>query len=241
MENRSDPCGPVIAIDGPSGTGKSTLARLLAKSLHCRTIDTGAMYRAVAVFAAREGVDADDLPALLRLLGRFKIDYVETDQGLRVFLREDDISEEIRRPGVGEAASKLSRFPEVRELLVELQRQFAARGSVVMEGRDIGSVVLPGADLKIFLDADPEERARRRQREWQAKGIGVRVEEVRKEMFTRDRRDRTRETAPLVTAADAIRIDTTELTPGEVLDLILRCAEQKGIRADGCDFRAQSL
>jgi len=233
--------GPVIAIDGPSGTGKSTLARRLAERLGFRYVDTGAMYRAVAVFAEREGVQPDDPEALVSLLTRFRIDFLETAEGLKVLLLQDDISQEIRRPGVGEAASRLSRFPGVRRMLVEAQRALAACGAVVMEGRDIGTVVLPQADLKIFLDAEPEERARRRFREWQGQGVDVPLETVKDEMSARDRRDQTREVAPLAMAEDAVRIDTTGLSPAEVLDLILGLAGEKGIRAESCHFIDQTL
>jgi cytidylate kinase len=230
------PRGPVVAIDGPSGTGKSTIARLLAKCLHCRYVDTGALYRALAVLAERERSDPEDPEARRALLNKFDVRYVEDERGLRVLLAADDVSEEIRRPGIGETASRLSRFREVREALVQRQRQLAAQGSVVMEGRDIGTVVLPGADLKVFLDADPEERAKRRLLEWKNQGVQVPAEQVREEMFTRDQRDRGRELAPLTLAVDAVRIDTTRLTPQEVLDRILALLAERGIGIRGCDF-----
>ena len=167
-------CGtarPIIAIDGPSGTGKSTIAQRLALRLGCRYVDTGAMYRAVALMARQHGVSIDDPQGLAAMLHDFPIDYRGASGGWRVFLAGRDVTDALRLPGVGEDASRLSRFAQVRSLLVEKQRALAREEPVVMEGRDIGTVVLPQADLKIFLEADEEERVARRVRQWNEQGI----------------------------------------------------------------------
>lgn len=213
----------VIAIDGPSGVGKSTISRLLAKRLGFRYIDTGAMYRALAFWARQKGVCLEDPQELARLGKDLDILYTETAQGLRVLANGKDVTEELRKPGVGEDASLISRFPEVRRVLVEKQRRLGEQGGVVMEGRDIGSVVFPDADLKIFLEADVEERVRRRVLQWKAKGIEVPEERLKEEIQGRDARDSARETAPLKIAEGAVRIDTTRLTKEEVLETIEAC------------------
>jgi cytidylate kinase len=213
----------VIAIDGPSGVGKSTISRMLAKRLGFRYIDTGAMYRALAFWARHQGISLEDPIALSRLGKELDIVYTETPEGLRVLANGKDVTEELRKPGVGEDASLISRFPEVRQVLVEKQRLLGQRGGVVMEGRDIGSVVFPDADLKIFLDADVEERVRRRVLQWKTKGIEVPRERLKDEIQDRDARDSARETAPLKVAEGAVRIDTTHLTKEEVLDEIEAC------------------
>jgi CMP/dCMP kinase len=208
--------GIVIAIDGPSGTGKSTIARLLALRLRCRYIDTGAMYRAVALLARRRQVDREDPGQLVELLREFPIDYREDAGQLRVILAEEDVTDALRMPGMGEEASLLSRFPEVRKILVEKQRELAKNGSVVMEGRDIGSVVLPQADLKIFLDADPGERVARRLLQWRESGVEASAEELKQEIQGRDLRDSTREEAPLTLPRGGVRVDTTHKSIQEV-------------------------
>jgi cytidylate kinase len=210
----------VVAIDGPAGAGKSTIARGLAERLGFLFIDTGAMYRAVALWAIRTSVALDDMHRLDQLARAAQIEF--RDNSKRVFLNGDEVTEEIRGPGMADAASKASTIPAVRRALVELQREMATQNSVVMEGRDIGTVVFPHAEVKIFLDARPEVRARRRLADLQAKGLEVAPEELEREITERDRRDRTRAEAPLVQAPDATYLDTSELSIDEVQEEILK-------------------
>ena len=221
--------GLVIAIDGPSGVGKSTISQALAERLDCRYIDTGAMYRAVALLARARAVPPDDPLGLAGLARDMEIEFIVTEEGSGVKLDGEDVTLSLRLPGVSEEASRLSRFPEVREVLVEKQRELGRQGKVVMEGRDIGTVVLPEADLKVFLDAEPEERGRRRYLQWKEKGIEVEQEQLSREILARDQRDKTRKVAPLVPAGDAASIDTTRLAPGEVLDRILTLLSERGL------------
>ena len=222
--------GLVIAIDGPSGVGKSTIARFLADRMGCRYIDTGAMYRAVALLARQRAVSPDDAQCLAPLGRDMEIQFIETAAGQGVLLNGEDVTLSLRLPGVSEEASRLSRHPEVREALVEKQREFGQQGRVVMEGRDIGTVVFPEADLKIFLDAEPEERGRRRYLQWKEKGIDVAPEQLTQEILSRDQRDQTRKVAPLLPARDAVKIDTTHLDPEQVLARILALLSEKGLR-----------
>jgi cytidylate kinase len=226
---RSKRKGLVIAIDGPSGVGKSTISQSLAERLDCRYIDTGAMYRAVALLARARAVPLDDALGLAGLGRDMKIEFIVTEEGPGVTLDGEDVTLSLRLPGVSEEASRLSRFSEVREVLVEKQRELGRQGKVVMEGRDIGTVVLPEADLKVFLDAEPEERARRRYLQWQEKGIEVEQEQLTREILSRDQRDKTRKVAPLVPAGDAALIDTTRLAPEQVLDRILALLLERGL------------
>ena len=239
--NRKKNRAPVIAIDGPSGTGKSTLAKLLAQTIHCRYVDTGAMYRAVALYKMDRKAVPEGSEALSRLLENIEIRFLQGPEGQRILLQEKDVTDEIRKPGVAEEASRLSGLPEVRDFLLEKQRQLARQGGVVMEGRDIGSVVLPDADLKIFLDADGGERAKRRHLQWKEKGIEVPLEKIQEDMSVRDHRDQSRKVAPLILAPDAVRIDTTDLNPQEVLSRILALLGERGRNTNGCDFSRQPV
>lgn len=213
----------VIAIDGPAGAGKSTVARQVAAALHYIYIDTGAMYRAITWAALRRGVDLDD-PQALEALARSTSVRLERrpDSGaVTVLLDGEDVSEEIRRPEVDEAVPRVAQVPGVRSALVEQQRAMAGRGGVVVDGRDIGSHVLPDADRKFFLTASLEERTRRRAADLLAKGHDVTLEQVRRDLERRDDLDTHRATAPLVQAPDAIRIDSTGKSIFEVVGEIL--------------------
>ncbi len=210
----------VIAIDGPAGSGKSTIARRLALRLGFTYIDTGAMYRAVALWAQRQNVDPADMHRMEQLALAAAIEF--ESGGPRVLLNGLDVTAEIREPEISEAASLAAAIPAVRRALVEKQRAMAAASSVVMEGRDIGSVVFPDASVKIYLDADPAERVRRRLAE-----AGGAPESVAGQLKERDDRDRTRAESPLVQAPDAIYIDSTGLSPEEVEEAILKVIRAK--------------
>ena len=210
----------VVAIDGPAGAGKSTIARRVAARLGFVYIDSGAMYRAVALWALREQVDPEEAARLEAMARAAHIAFAPG--GSSVFLNGADVTAAIRTPEVSQAASRVSALPGVRRALVEQQRRMGATQSVVMEGRDIGSVVFPDADVKIFLDADPAERARRRARELEQKGEVASPEQVAREIAERDRRDSTRATAPLIQAPGAVSVDTTALSIDEVEQVILK-------------------
>jgi cytidylate kinase len=205
----------VIAIDGPAGAGKSTVARALANRLGFFLLDTGAIYRTLALSAARAGVDFGDGAALGRLADDLAIRF---DEAGRVFLGDEDVSTAIRTPAMSQGASTVSAHPPVRQALLGLQRRLAARGRCVVEGRDIGTVVLPWAPLKIFLTASPEVRARRRFDELTARGQSVDYASTLAELRERDDRDSNRAVAPLKQAEDAVLLDTSELEEGAVLD-----------------------
>lgn len=202
----------VIAIDGPAGAGKSTIAKLLSSRLNLRYLDTGAMYRALALKAGREGIDG---PAAAYLMARTKIGFGENQT---VFLDGEDVTSAIRVPEIGEAASALSSHSAVRRAMVALQQAFVAEGGVVLEGRDTTTVVAPNADLKLYMTASLEERARRRATERGASGD---FEKTRSEIEQRDHRDITREDSPLAVAPDAHVIETATLTVEEVLERIV--------------------
>jgi cytidylate kinase len=208
----------IIAIDGPAGAGKSTIARSLARRLGFTYIDTGAMYRAVALWAMRAGIDLDDLHRLEQLAREARIEF----DGDTVTLNGEDVSAAIREPAVSDAASKVSLAPGVRRALREEQQRIGSDQSVVMEGRDIGTVVFPDADVKVYLDADPNIRARRR-----AKEIGGEVDPIAREIAERDQRDRTRTEAPLTQAPDAEYLDTTSLSANEVEEAILKLVRKR--------------
>jgi CMP/dCMP kinase len=223
--------GLIIAIDGPVGSGKSTLARRVAELMGYVYVDTGAMSRALALKALRYGISFDDSDqALLALAQKTRIDLRAEDGTQRVLLDREDVTTTIRTPEVSQAASKIAVNAGVRHVLVAEQRRAGERGGVVMEGRDIGSVVFPDAQLKIFLTASPETRANRRWREHQQKGDVIDQQKTLEEIRERDRRDRERSTSPLVRAADAVIVDSTAMEPEEVARLVVMLAKEEVAR-----------
>lgn len=210
--------GLIIAIDGPSGAGKSTITRLLADRLGYVFLDTGAMYRAVALAAQRNGVAADDDAALEEICRHIRISFARTNGCCRVMLDDEDVSDLIRTPEISLLTSLVSTRKVVREFMLRLQREMAREGGVILEGRDIGTVVFPDADVKFFLSASAEERGRRRYNELKAAGKAVDLGTTIAEVMQRDEQDVRREHAPLRRAEDAVGIDSTQLSIDEVLE-----------------------
>jgi cytidylate kinase len=215
-----------IVIDGPAGAGKSTVARLLAGELGYRYLDTGATYRAVALVAKNEGINMTMRDRLADLCSRVQIAFVADEQGQTVYVDGEDVTEAIRDPEVGMLASSISQEEVVRNALVGLQRTLGGPGTVA-EGRDMGTVVFPDADLKFYLDADLHVRGTRRYKEFVKKGIAADVVEVVDETESRDRNDSQRELSPLRQAADAIYVDSTNMTPDEVVGAMLAEVDKK--------------
>lgn len=216
-----------IAIDGPAGAGKSTIAKLVAKELSFIYVDTGAMYRAIALYLLRKGTDKNDP-------GKIAADCQEADISIRyengeqqVLLNGENVTGDLRTEEVGNMASVSSANPKVREWLLSLQRDLAAKHDVVMDGRDIGTTILPNAEVKIFLTASVETRARRRYLELKEKGISCDLEEIKKDIRERDKRDMTREISPLMQAEDAALVDTSDLTIPQVVKRILQIYQEK--------------
>lgn len=207
----------IIAIDGPSGAGKSTLSKLLAQQLNYVHLDTGAMYRCVAFAAMEQGIDPEDQERLGTLAQQLKIEFVHTPSGDRVLLDGTDVSTAIRTPEVSLLTSRVSAAPQVRDALVALQRRLGEAGGVVLEGRDIGTVVFPQAQVKFFLSATAAARGQRRYAELVAKGVAVSLSQTISEVVARDLADSEREHAPLLQADDAVVIDSTNLNIDEVL------------------------
>lgn len=212
-----------IAIDGPAGAGKSTVARAAAKELNFLYVDTGAIYRTVALAVDRLGLDPGDGEAVARALPALKIRMDHGPSGeQRMFLGEEDVSKAIRENRVSALASKVSALPQVRAFLLDFQRQLARENNVVMDGRDIGTVVLPRAEVKVFLTAAPEARARRRLLELELRGQQADYETILKEIVQRDKQDRERAAAPLKQAADAVLLDTTQLNLEQSVEALLK-------------------
>lgn len=212
----------IVAIDGPAGAGKSTAAKKVAERLGFIYIDTGAMYRALTLKVLNLGIAIDDIPSIVDLLRRTEIDLEgSTDIGVRVLLDSKDVSGDIRLPRVSAHVSDIARIPEVRKIMLGLQREMGKRGNVIMDGRDIGTVVFPNAERKIFLDADFQERVNRRFNE----SSGINRKQVEDDLANRDLIDSSREVAPLKKAADAIYIDSTDMPIEQVVEAILQEVE----------------
>ena len=220
--------GICIAIDGPASSGKGTVARRVARALGYAYVDTGAIYRSVGLVALRRGVALDDGPGLGALAAGLRVGFTWSVDGLRVLLDGEDVSDAIRAEDVGQAASTVGIHRQVRAALLGLQRQLGAAGGVVMDGRDIGTVILPEAELKVFLDASVDERARRRHAELRERGIDVRFASVREELRMRDAQDSGRAVAPLRAADDAVVVDSTRLAPDSVVAAVLKLAQARG-------------
>jgi cytidylate kinase len=219
------PRGLVVAIDGPSGAGKSTAGRALAGRLGCTFVDTGAMYRALALKAMRGGIDPGDAAALAALAHASLIELAGA--GRTVLLDGEDVSAAIRTREVSAAASRVSQHPSVRREMVARQRELGREGGVVLDGRDIGTAVFPDADVKLYLDADPARRAERRQRELEAAGLPADLAQIEREIRARDHADTTRADSPLTRARDAILLSTDDLTPEQVLERMLEIVRSR--------------
>jgi len=224
----------IVAIDGPAGAGKSTVSKLLARRLGFVLVDTGAIYRCVALLAIRANVALDDDAKLVALLGDLEVSFAVVGDELRVMLGKEDVSSTIRTPEVSMAASKVSSRPPVRSGLLSLQRRLAleAERGAILEGRDIGTVVFPDADLKFFLEARPEARARRRYEELFQKGVEIGFDEVLADQTKRDRDDSSRAVAPLKAALDAIHVDSTKMPISEVVQAMEKVIRDRLARAN---------
>ena len=217
---------PIITIDGTAASGKSTTARKIAEHFRYQYIDTGAMYRAVTLKALQKGIDIADQSALVSMLKDTDINFDHKNGSVRVYLDRVDVTEDIRMPEVTENVSAVSEVKQVREVLVEKQRELGRGGGVVMEGRDIGTVVFPHADVKIFMDADVRERAKRRGLEYEERGITEHAQELKNAIQKRDKWDSSRRNSPLQKATDAQFLDTTQLTIEEQVTIIIEKVER---------------
>ncbi|MGL5179074.1 MAG: (d)CMP kinase, partial [Aeromonas veronii] len=218
---------PVMTIDGPSGAGKGTLCQLLAEKLGWHLLDSGAIYRVLSLAALHHDVELDSEASLVPLAANLDVQFQVEGDLVKVILEGEDVSRTIRTEEVGNAASKIAAFPRVREALLRRQRAFRQAPGLIADGRDMGTVVFPEAEVKIFLDASAEERAQRRYKQLQDKGFDVNFERLLTEIRERDDRDRNRATAPLKPAEDALVVDSTSMTIDEVLATVLAYAEQQ--------------
>lgn len=217
----------IIAIDGTAGAGKTTISRLAANELGFTYIDTGAMYRAVALKAYENGIDTDDEKGLESICKKIKITFKTSEKENRIFVNGEDYSEKIRQPFVGEITSRSSAKPRVREAMVKLQRLMGKNGNIIMEGRDIGTVVFPDANLKFYLDASPETRGKRRYLELIAKNEKASLPDIIDEIKKRDKRDSSRKHSPLKMAKGAVYIDTSDMTIKDVVAKILEIMQER--------------
>ncbi len=216
-----------IAIDGPSGSGKSTLAKALSEKLGYVYVDTGAIYRTVGLYAKRNGIDPHDEKTLSEHFGKIDISLKWQDGAQRIYLGGDDVSDDIRTPEASMYASAVSALPAVRNFLLSMQRSIAEKENVIMDGRDIGTVILPDAQVKIFMHADPKIRAKRRHKELLAKGKNVTFEEVYNDMYLRDKNDSSRAVAPCVPAEDAVIFDNGSLDEKETVEAAIKIIKEK--------------
>ncbi len=217
-----------VAIDGPSGAGKSTVAKRIAKDFSIIYVDTGAMYRCIGLYALRQQIDTKNTDLITALLTDINLKTAYNEQtGQRIFLNNEDVSDAIRTPEASMAASDVSAIPAVRAFLLDLQQNMAKQQSLIMDGRDIGTVVIPDAELKIFLTASPESRAKRRHLEYLQKGMNNSYEEILKDVIQRDRQDSTRASAPLRQAEDAVLLDTTTIGFEETVSIIKDMIQKK--------------
>lgn len=216
-----------VAIDGPAGAGKSTIARAAAAQLGFVYVDTGALYRTIGLAVCRRGIDGTDVPGILATLPEIQVGLTYQDGAQHVLLDGEDVSDAIRTPQISTYASQVSSVPEVRAYLLDLQRDLARRQSVIMDGRDIGTVILPDAKVKIFLTASPEKRAARRCAELREKGQDVTVEGILTDMERRDALDASRAAAPLKQAEDAVLVDTSDLTLEQSIEAVLTVIRDK--------------
>jgi len=230
-----------IAIDGPGGAGKSSVAKAVAKELGIIYVDTGALYRTIGLFVVSKGVDTKDAEAIIPLLAEISIDIKYIDSKQVIFLNGDDVGDSIRTPEISMAASNVSAIPEVRAFLLEMQRELARTNSVIMDGRDIGTVILPNAEVKIFLTASPEARAKRRFDELIAKGQNVKYEDVYNEMVIRDKNDSTRSVAPCVPAKDAVMLDNSNLNFEESVAAVISIIKKNGRRKKNFYMKAHTV
>ena len=217
----------IIAVDGPAGAGKSTIVKKIAQAFDCVCVDTGAIYRTVGVFAARAGIPTDGIEAVVPLLEDMEVRVTFEDGVQKNYLNGEEVSAYLRTEEISKYASVVSALPAVRAKFLSVQRDIAKENSVVMDGRDIGTVVFPNADAKIFLTATPEERARRRYVQYVEEGMSVPYEEVLRTVKERDARDEQRAAAPLKPAEDAILVDTTDLNEEESVELVIRLLKER--------------
>jgi len=222
----------VITVDGPSGSGKGTICRLLSQKLGWNLLDSGALYRLTALAARHHGVDLDDVEALQVLAAHLDVRFVASgdDSDVQIFLEGEEVTKAIRAEDVGLDASKVAAQQPVRSALLSRQRDFAQAPGLIADGRDMGTVVFPDAVLKIYLDASAEERAQRRYKQLIDKGVGASLEDILQDLRARDDRDMNRSAAPLKPAEDAIRLDSTSMSIDEVLSAVLEEARHRGVR-----------